>query len=180
MSRIGNRILKLPEGVELNVANKNFVTIKGPKGTLQQQLTEFIKIENNQGLITTKRDKDLKKFKQLHGTTNSLIKGMIDGVTKGFEKTLIIKGVGYKAVLKGDILNLNLGFSHEVNYNIPKNITIKVPKPLVIVISGINKQLVGQVAAEIRAIKKPEPYKGKGIRYKNEIIIIKEGKSAGK
>ncbi len=181
MSRIGNRELKLPENVEFSVSDKNLVTIKGPKGQLKKWMPELIIINNENGIITTKRNDDKKKSKQLHGTTNSLIKGMIVGVTEGFQKKLSIFGVGYKATMNDDKkLLLNLGYSHPIYFDIPNEIQISVPKPVEIIITGIDKQLVGETAAQIREFRKPEPYKGKGIRYVDEHVRRKEGKSAGK
>ncbi len=180
MSRIGNRKLSLPKNVEMSISIENLVIINGPKGTLKKWFPKPIKIENNDQIVTTTRLNNIKHNKQLHGTTNSLISGMIEGVTKGFTKTLQIIGVGYKANLKGNILTLSLGFSHPVTYTIPDTIEVEVPKPTEIIIKGIDKQLVGETAAQIRKFRKPEPYKGKGIRYLNEKVVRKEGKSAGK
>ncbi len=180
MSRIGNRVLTIPSGVEAKLLPNNELNIKGPKGTLIKKFHSNIEIviENNQ--LITKRKNELKRNKQLHGTTNSLIEGMITGVTKGYEKQLIIKGVGYKANFKNNVLNMSLGYSHPINYQIAEGIIVETPKPTIINVKGIDKQLVGQVAAEIRAFRKPEPYKGKGVMYKDEKIIRKEGKSSGK
>ena len=180
MSRIGNRKLTLPENVEIKITSENLVTIKGPKGKLEKYLPKEILILCKDRVVTTERKNDLKRLKQLHGTTNSLIQGMIIGVTKGFEKKLEIVGVGYKANLKDGNINLSLGFSHPITYKVPKTINITIPTPVEIIIQGIDKQLVGEVSAQIRAYKKPEPYKGKGIKYSDEYIIRKEGKSAGK
>ncbi|AUF83319.1 50S ribosomal protein L6 [Mesoplasma syrphidae] len=180
MSRIGNRILAIPAGVEITIADDNTVTIKGSKGTLVQKFAKVITINVEDGNVTTTRANEAKHTKQLHGTTNSLLQGMLTGVSEGFKKELQIIGVGYKAALNGNNLNLALGFSHPVNYTIPEGITVEVPKPTEVIISGIDKQLVGEVAANIRAYRKPEPYKGKGVRYKDEYIIRKEGKAAGK
>ncbi|AGM24795.1 50S ribosomal protein L6 [Spiroplasma chrysopicola] len=179
MSRIGNRELKIPAGVEVTIQN-NSVIVKGSKGQLEQTIPSVIKVENTDGVITTKRSNEIKHTKQLHGTINSLIQGMLEGVSKGFKKELEINGVGYKAALQGNKITLNLGYSHPIEYNIPQGITVTIPKPTQIVVEGISKQLVGEVAANIRSYRKPEPYKGKGIKYKNEYIIRKEGKSAGK
>ncbi|AHF57429.1 50S ribosomal protein L6 [Spiroplasma eriocheiris] len=179
MSRIGNRELKIPTGVEITVQPNN-VIVKGTKGQLEQKIPNVIKVEAKDGVVKTTRVNEVKHTKQLHGTINSLIQGMIQGVSVGFKKELEISGVGYKANLQGDKLMLNLGFSHPIEYHIPKGITLTVPKPTQITVEGISKQLVGEVAANIRNFKKPEPYKGKGIKYKNEHIIRKEGKSAGK
>ncbi|PPE04935.1 50S ribosomal protein L6 [Entomoplasma ellychniae] len=180
MSRIGNRVLAIPAGVEINIDEKNTVTIKGSKGTLIQTFSPLISIGVEGTELTTKRENELKHTKQLHGTTNSLLQGMLVGVHEGFKKILDINGVGYRAALNGAKLNLSLGYSHPVEYDIPEGITIEVPKVTQIIVTGIDKQKVGQVAAEIRAYRKPEPYKGKGIKYSDEIIIRKEGKAAGK
>ncbi|ATZ17018.1 50S ribosomal protein L6 [Williamsoniiplasma luminosum] len=180
MSRIGNRILTVPAGVELSISENNTVTIKGPKGQLTQQFSPLIKIEVQGTELKTTRANEVKHTKQLHGTTNSLLQGMLIGVSEGFKIELDIIGVGYKANLVGSTLNLALGYSHPIAFEIPKEITVEVPKPTAVIITGISKQLVGEVAAKIRAYRKPEPYKGKGIKYKDEHIIRKEGKAAGK
>ncbi|ATQ35298.1 50S ribosomal protein L6 [Mesoplasma entomophilum] len=180
MSRIGNRILTIPAGVEVSVASDNTVTVKGSKGTLTQKFAEVITIKVEGASLSTTRANEIKHTKQLHGTTNSLLQGMLIGVSEGFKKTLDINGVGYRAALAGSKLNLSLGYSHPVEYTIPQGIVVECPKPTQIIISGIDKQVVGQVAAEIRSYRRPEPYKGKGIKYSDEIIIRKEGKAAGK
>lgn len=181
MSRIGNRILSIPAGVEVTVAADNTVTVKGSKGTLVQKFSNVIEIEVKDGTISTKRVNEVKHTKQLHGTTNSLLSSMLIGVNEGFKKELEIVGVGYKAALiEGNKINLSLGYSHPVEYTIPEGITVEIPKPTQITITGIDKCLVGEVAANIRAYRKPEPYKGKGVKYKDEYIIRKEGKAAGK
>ncbi len=180
MSRIGNRILAIPAGVEVKIEPNNVVTIKGPKGELKQTFSPLIEIKVNEAEIATIRKNEQKHTKQLHGTTNSLIQGMLTGVSEGFVKQLEIVGVGYRAALAGNKVNLSLGFSHPVEYIIPDGITIEVPKPTEIKVAGIDKQLVGEVAANIRAYRRPEPYKGKGVKYKDEKIIRKEGKAAGK
>jgi large subunit ribosomal protein L6 len=180
MSRIGNRILTVPSGVEITIAANNEVTIKGSKGTLTQKFSPLITISVEDGQLKTVRANENKHTKQLHGTTNSLLQGMITGVHEGFKKELVIVGVGYRAALVGNKINLSLGYSHPVEYQVPQGITVTIAKPTEITIEGISKQLVGQVAADIRAYRKPEPYKGKGVKYKDEQIIRKEGKSAGK
>ncbi|ACU78812.1 50S ribosomal protein L6 [Mycoplasma mycoides] len=180
MSRIGNRLLQIPNGVEVKIAENNLITITGSKGTLSKQFSPLIKIEVEENKLITKRLNEQKHTKQLHGTTNSLLQGMLTGVSEGFKKELQITGVGYKAAVNGSKLNLSLGYSHPVEFEIPKGVEIQAVKPTELVITGIDKQLVGQVAANIRAYRKPEPYKGKGIKYKNETIIRKEGKAAGK
>lgn len=180
MSRIGNRLLQIPNGVEVKIAENNLVTITGFKGTLSKQFSPLIKIEVEENKLITKRLNEQKHTKQLHGTTNSLLQGMLTGVSEGFKKELQITGVGYKAAVNGSKLNLSLGYSHSVEFEIPDGVVIQAVKPTELAITGIDKQLVGQVAANIRAYRKPEPYKGKGIKYKNETIIRKEGKAAGK
>ncbi|AJK51721.1 50S ribosomal protein L6 [Mycoplasma capricolum subsp. capripneumoniae] len=180
MSRIGNRLLQIPNGVEVKIAENNLVTITGSKGTLSKQFSPLIKIEVEENKLITKRLNEQKHTKQLHGTTNSLLQGMLTGVSEGFKKELQITGVGYKAAVNGSKLNLSLGYSHSVEFEIPDGVVIQAVKPTELAITGIDKQLVGQVAANIRAYRKPEPYKGKGIKYKNETIIRKEGKAAGK
>lgn len=180
MSRIGNRVLMIPEGVEFSCNEKNLVIIKGAKGNLEMQMPNSIKIVSENNEIKVNRKNNQKHQKQLHGTVNSLIKSMIIGVTEGFEKTLLITGVGYRAALKDQNLVIELGYSHPIIYKIPENIKVECISQTEVKISGIDKQLVGQVAASIRAFRKPEPYKGKGIRYKDEHIIRKQGKSAGK
>lgn len=182
MSRIGNRILTLPEMVKINIAPNNVVTVSGPKGELSAQFSPLITIKHNETTksIQTLRANELKHTKQLHGTTNSLLANMIEGVAHGFSKSLDIVGVGYKANLNGNKLILNLGYSHPIELEIPSSIKVESPKPTQVIISGIDKQLVGAFAANIRAYRKPEPYKGKGIKYTNEHIIRKEGKAAGK
>ncbi|WP_374696348.1 50S ribosomal protein L6 [Spiroplasma endosymbiont of Polydrusus formosus] len=179
MSRIGNRKLKISSGVEVTIKQNN-VIVKGKKGQLEQAIPSVITVKTEEGFVTTTRVNDVKHSKQLHGTINSLIQGMLEGVSKGFKKELEINGVGYRAALAGDKLTLSLGYSHPIEYKIPVGITITLPKPTQIVVEGISKQLVGEVAAKIRNYRKPEPYKGKGVKYKNEHIICKEGKSAGK
>ena len=178
MSRIGNKTITIPAGCEVNVSDSNEVTVKGPKGTLSRQFNPNIGIKVEDGQVTCTRANENKQTKQLHGTTRALIHNMIVGTTEGFKKTLEIVGIGYRAALNGKTLNLNIGYSHEINYPIEDGITIEVPNATTIVVSGIDKQRVGEVAAHIRNFRKPEPYKGKGIRYQGEHIIHKEGKTA--
>ena len=180
MSRIGNRILTVPTGVEIKLLPDNSVTIRGKHGTLQKHFDQRITIKLADQKLTTTRPNDQKPIKMLHGTTNALLKNMIDGVVHGFLIELQIVGVGYRAQLKGQHLQLNLGYSHPVLYEPPTGVTINVPRPTVIEIRGADKQLVGEAAATIRQFHPPEVYKGKGIRYKNEAVIRKEGKAAGK
>lgn len=175
MSRIGNRMLTLPEGVTLTTAD-NIVTVKGPKGELSTKINDNIsvKVEGNNVIVERKSD-DYKKF---HGTANANIQNMIIGVTKGYEKKMEIVGVGYRFAVKGQELVVTAGYSHPVNVKIPSGITVENPSNTEITIKGIDKQLVGEFAANIRKIRKPEPYKGKGIRYVGEHIIRKVGKKA--
>ncbi|AXK51023.1 50S ribosomal protein L6 [Spiroplasma alleghenense] len=180
MSRIGNRVLSIPAGVEVRVEAGNNVTVKGSKGELKATFAPVIEIKVENNTVSTIRANEIKHTKQLHGTTNSLLQGMIEGVSQGFVKELQIVGVGYRAALAGNKINLSLGYSHPIEYEIPKGILVEIAKPTEIKISGIDKQLVGEVAANIRAYRRPEPYKGKGVKYKDEYIIRKEGKAAGK
>jgi len=177
MSRIGNRILEIPSGVTVSTEN-NIVTVKGPKGELSTEINENITVEiaENEVKLTRKND----NFKNFHGTANANIKNMIIGVTKGFEKKLESVGVGYRFQLKGSELVVTAGYSHPVIVKIPSGITLEVPSNTELIVKGIDKQLVGEFAANVRKIRKPEPYKGKGIRYADEHIRRKEGKKASK
>ena len=178
MSRIGKRPIAIPAGVECNVDGQT-VTIKGAKGTLTQTVDPIIAIELKDGVMTLTRPDDSNKSKALHGLYNSLITNMVKGVTEGYSKKLEINGVGYRAQLQGKDLNMNLGYSHPVVMTPPEGITIEVPNANTIIISGADKQQVGQFAAVVREKRLPEPYKGKGIKYDYEHIRRKEGK-AGK
>jgi len=175
MSRIGNRILNVPNGVTVTVDGNN-VEVKGPKGVLSTSVNPNItvKVENDE-VITTRSSDDYKSF---HGTANANIKNMIIGVTDGYEKKLEAVGVGYRFALKGNELVVTAGYSHPVNVEIPEGITLESPSNTELIIKGIDKQLIGEFAANVRKIRKPEPYKGKGIRYANEVIIRKVGKKA--
>ena len=178
MSRIGRMPITVPAGVE--VKNENIcLTVKGPKGEITRQFNNELTIEIEDGTITVKRPSDDKRHRSIHGLTRTLIANMVEGVTNGYSKTLEIEGVGYRATKSGKQVNLNLGFSHPVVLEETDAIKLDVPQPNRIIISGIDKQAVGQFAAEVRAKRPPEPYKGKGIRYAGEHIIRKEGK-AGK
>lgn len=179
MSRVGNRILTIPSGVTFE-NNENLVTIKGPKGELKKQFSSLISINIEDNKITTVRANDEKHTKQLHGTTNSLLSGMLKGVSEGFQKKLLIKGVGYKAVLMGSKVEIYAGYSHPYSLNIPQEIKLEVPKPTELIVSGIDKQKVGEFAAVLRKVRKPNVYSGKGIMYEDEIIRRKEGKAASK
>ncbi|MFH1837973.1 MAG: 50S ribosomal protein L6 [Candidatus Kuenenbacteria bacterium] len=177
MSRIGKQLINIPENVDVKIENQNII-IKGLKGELIQKIHPNVKIEQkNKELSVSVQKPNDKKQRALWGLFQRLISNMIAGVTNGFEKKLEINGLGYKAEVVGDKLILNVGFSHQVNFNIPKNINIKIEKNIIIV-SGFDKQLVGETAAQIRKIKKPEPYKGKGIKYIDEVIKRKAGKAA--
>ena len=178
MSRIGNKAITVPAGVELTIAEGNEVTVKGPKGSLTKTFSPLMEISVDENVITVKRPNEEKHTKQLHGTTRALLATMVEGVSTGFTKQLKVVGIGYRAALKGKTLNLIVGFSHEVNIEVPEGVTVEVPDNTTINVSGIDKQIVGQFAANVRAVKKPEPYKGKGIRYKDEHVRRKEGKTA--
>ena len=175
MSRIGNRVLEIPANVEVKVDN-NIVSVKGPKGELSTEINKNITVEvkENKVVITRKSD----EYKNFHGTTNANIKNMIIGVTEGFEKKLEAVGVGYRFAVKGNEIVVSAGYSHPVNVAIPEGIKVESPSNTELFIKGANKQLVGEFAANVRKIREPEPYKGKGIRYPNETIIRKVGKKA--
>lgn len=175
MSRIGNRILTIPAGVTVSVDGSN-VTVKGPKGELSTVIDNNINVEVEGTELKVTRKSD--NFKTAHGTVNANIRNMIIGVSTGFEKKLEAVGVGYRFALKGNELVVSAGYSHPVNVKIPTGITLESPSNTELVVKGIDKQAVGQFAAEVRSIRKPEPYKGKGIRYTDEHIIRKEGKKA--
>lgn len=177
MSRIGIKPITVPAGVEVNI-NGNIVTVKGPKGTIEKAFSKDMIITREGDEINVKRPTDEKTHRSLHGLTRTLISNMVVGVTTGFTKNLQIEGIGYRAVKQGKNLVMNLGFSHQVIVPEVDGITIDVPSQTKIVISGIDKQAVGQFAAEVREKRPPEPYKGKGIRYEGERIIRKEGKAA--
>ena len=177
MSRIGNRVLSLPSGVTLTV-DKNVVTVNGPKGTLSTEINEHITVEVKDNEVVITRDSD--EVKNFHGTANANIKNMIVGVSEGFEKKLEAVGVGYRFALKGNVLVVTAGYSHPIEVNIPEGIKLEVPSNTELFVRGIDKQLVGEFAANVRKIRKPEPYKGKGIRYADEHIRRKEGKKASK
>jgi len=180
MSRVGNKIISIPEGVTVEIASDNTVTVKGAKGTLVKQFSPVITLEQNDGVITVSRNSEQKMHKQLHGTTRALLANMIEGVHNGFKKELEIVGIGYRGQMKGNTLVLNIGYSHLVEIESEEGVTIETPSQTKIVVSGTDKERVGEIAARIRATRKPEPYKGKGIRYADERIIRKEGKTAGK
>lgn len=179
MSRIGNRILSIPEGVTLTV-NESIVTAKGPKGELSTDVTDYVTVNVDGNQVTLTRKNDEKKAKQMHGTANANIANLIEGVTKGFSKGLEIIGVGYRFQPKGDKLVINAGYSNPVELTVPNGLKIEAVSNTEITVSGIDKQAVGEFAAIIRKVRQPEPYKGKGIRYKDEHVRRKEGKKASK
>ncbi|NLY86631.1 MAG: 50S ribosomal protein L6 [Tissierellia bacterium] len=177
MSRIGLKPITIPSGVEVKINDNNLVEVKGPKGQLTQQLSPEMKITIEDGVLTVARPSDLKRHKSLHGLTRTLIQNMIVGVTEGYSKTLEIEGTGYRAAKQGKKLVLNLGYSHPIELEDPEGIEVEVPQPNRIIVKGIDKQKVGNYAANIRSFRKPEPYKGKGIRYAGEIVRRKVGKT---
>ena len=178
MSRIGRMPITVPAGVTVNVDENNFVTVKGPKGTLTQQVNPDIKLKQEGNILTLERPTDSKPHKAMHGLYRALVHNMVVGVTDGFSKTLEMVGTGYRAAAEnGKKLTINIGFSHPVILEAPEGITYETPNQTTIVIKGSNKQQVGNLAADIRAIRKPEPYLGKGIKYQNEHIRRKEGKT---
>jgi large subunit ribosomal protein L6 len=180
MSRIGNAPVTVPSGVEVTVSGDT-ITVKGPKGALSRAIPGGIAITQDDGELTFARPDDERKTRALHGLARSLVNNMVVGVTDGFKKELEIVGVGYRAEAQGpNALRLNLGFSHPVNVTAPDGITFEVPQPTQVVVAGIDKEVVGQVAANIRSIRKPEPYKGKGVRYVGERIVRKAGKAGKK
>ncbi|ODA68318.1 50S ribosomal protein L6 [Methyloligella halotolerans] len=175
MSRIGKRPVSIPSGVTATLDGQH-VAVKGPKGELSQHLVDDVLLKLEDGELTVSPRDESKRSQAMWGMSRTLIANLVTGVTEGFTKKLEITGVGYRAAVQGKALQLNLGFSHDVSYPIPDGIEIQCPKPTEIVVSGIDKQKVGQVAAEIRAYRPPEPYKGKGVRYEGEYILRKEGK----
>jgi len=180
MSRIGRMPIDLPAGVDVKIEEGNLVTVKGPKGTLTQKLSGAMAIEQEGNLLHVKRPNDLKENRSLHGLTRTLLHNMVVGVTEGFKKELDVNGVGYRVAKEGNKLVMNLGYSHQVIMEEPEGIEIEVPTPNKIIIRGIDKQTVGQFAAEVRGKRPPEPYKGKGIKYTTEVIRRKVGKTGGK
>lgn len=175
MSRIGKNPITVPAAVTVTVDGQN-VSVKGPKGTMTLALVDEVTVSMEDGGLTVAPRDETKRARSMWGTTRTNLANMVEGVEKGFAKNLEINGVGYRAQVQGKVLNLALGFSHDVNYEIPEGIEIKTPKQTEIEISGIDKQRVGQVAAEIRSYRPPEPYKGKGVKYAGEYIFRKEGK----
>jgi large subunit ribosomal protein L6 len=184
MSRIGKKPISLPDKVKLSISKDNLVTVEGPKGKLSQQIDTDIKVSVEDGTITVERPSEQKRHKALHGTYRALINNMVEGVSKGFEKKMELVGVGFKATASGQVLELSLGYSHSIYMMIPTELKVSAEtlkgKPPVITLQGIDKQLIGQVAAKIRSLRKVEPYKGKGIKFEGEIIRRKAGKTAAK
>ena len=180
MSRIGRTPIAIPAGVEVNVSDTNVVTVKGPKGMLETAINPSITVTVDAGTILLTRPSDLQKDKSLHGLSRTLVANMVTGVTQGFKKDLEVNGVGYRAAKDGNRLVMNLGYSHQVIVEETKEIKIDVPAPNKVVVSGIDKQAVGQFAADIRSKRPPEPYKGKGVKYASEVIRRKEGKTGAK
>ncbi len=179
MSRIGKRPIPVPAGVSVAIKG-NTVSVKGPKGELSRTLPGDISVVQEGAEILVKRPSDEEKHKALHGLSRTLVANMVEGVTTGFQKTLEISGVGYKAEIKPYGVLLSLGFSHTIEYKSPAGVTISAPNPTTVLVDGQSKELVGQVAAEIRSFRKPEPYKGKGVKYKGEVVRRKAGKAGGK
>lgn len=179
MSRIGKKPITIPNGVTVELVNTT-VIVKGPKGTLSHTFSPEIKIERIEDTIVMTRSSDAKEIRSLHGLTRALVQNFVTGVSEGFVKTLDIVGVGYRVELKGNGILISIGYSHPIFFIPPEGITLQVPTQTQIVVSGIDKQLVGSVSAKIRSFRQPEPYKGKGIKYSNEIIRRKAGKTAGK
>lgn len=179
MSRIGRMPIAVPAGVTVKV-DGNVVSVKGPKGELTRTVPQEMIVEVGEGVVKVSRPSEEKKHKSLHGLTRTLVANMVTGVTQGFSRSLEIAGVGYRATKSGTKLNLTLGFSHPVEVNPPTGLTIDVPAPNKIIVSGIDKEAVGALAAKIRSFREPEPYKGKGIKYEGEVIRRKVGKAGGK
>ena len=178
MSRIGRLPIPIPSGVDVDIAEDQVVTVKGPRGSLSTRVHPDMKVVRDDGSIRVERPSDEGPHRSLHGLTRTLIANMVEGVTKGYEKRLAIVGVGYRAAMKGNDLEIQVGYSHPVVVPAPEGIEFEVPTPTQIVVRGNDKQQVGEVAANIRKIRKPEPYKGKGIRYENEYVRKKAGKAA--
>lgn len=177
MSRIGIKPITLPAGVEVSVDEKNVVTVKGPKGELQEKISSLLTIEINDGVVTVSRDSDAAEKRAQHGLARTLINNMVVGVTEGYAKKLQLVGVGYKAEKKGNTLVMQLGYSHPIEMEDPAGIETEVPDATTVIVKGIDKALVGNYSANIRAWRRPEPYKGKGIKYEGEVIRRKEGKT---
>jgi large subunit ribosomal protein L6 len=175
MSRIGKNPVEVPSGVEVSIVN-DLLTAKGKNGTQTVRLHEAVEVRQEDGKVVVNPREGASAAHKMWGTMRSMINNAVIGASEGFSVRLIINGVGYRAAVQGNILNLQLGYSHDIRYPIPESITVKCERPTMIEVSGASKQQVGQVASEIRAFRKPEPYKGKGVRYENELIVRKEGK----
>jgi large subunit ribosomal protein L6 len=180
MSRIGRMPIAIPAGVTVTISDSNLVSVKGPKGELTRAIHKDMILEQEDNTLVVKRPSDEKQHRSLHGLTRTLLSNMVTGVTQGFTKTLEIVGVGYRAAKAGNKVALTLGFSHPLEVEAPEGMTLEVPAPNKIVISGINKEDVGALAAKIRKYREPEPYKGKGVRYEGEVVRRKVGKAGGK
>ena len=184
MSRIGKKPVAIPEGVTVAIGNDNVITVKGPKGELKQAIDRDIKVEVKDGQVEFVRPTDQIRHRALHGLYRSLVSNMVEGVTKGYKKSLELIGVGFKATNQGNLLDLSLGYSHNIIFEIPKELKVATAQEKgqnpTISLEGVDYQLIGQVAAKIRGLRKPEPYKGKGIRYSGEVVRKKAGKAAGK
>lgn len=179
MSRVGRKAIAIPSGVDINLDN-TLITVKGPKGTLSREIHSDMKVEVNGSELSVIRPSDHKTHRSLHGTTRSVINNMVSGVTEGFSKSLELVGVGYRAQLSGKKVVLNVGYSHPVEIEPEENIEFEVPANNKVIVKGIDKERVGAIAAKIRSVREPEPYKGKGIKYEGERIIRKEGKAGKK
>jgi len=176
MSRIGKNPVTITDGVNVTVSPENVITVKGPKGELKQAIDRDIKVEVKDGQVTFVRPTDQIRHRALHGLYRSLVSNMVKGVTEGYKKQLELVGVGYKAAAQGAVLNLELGYSHPINHKMPAGVTVQTPTPTEVILTGVDKQVIGQIAAQIRAYRAPEPYKGKGVRYADEVVAIKETK----
>jgi len=179
MSRIGKQPIEIPAGVKVSIDNQS-VSVTGPKGTLSRTLLDTVSLDLSDKCLTVARVDDSINARSAHGLSRTLVSNMIIGVTKGFERALEINGVGYRAEVKGDVLNLSLGYSHPINFQLPVGITVDVDKMTKLLVKGIDKELVGQTAAKIREFRSPEPYKGKGVKYADETILRKAGKTGKK
>ncbi|MFH0767193.1 MAG: 50S ribosomal protein L6 [Bacillota bacterium] len=178
MSRIGNKVIQVPAGVTVTVSPENYAVVKGPKGQLEFQFNERLGIKVEGATVTVTRPNDEIFSRKIHGTTRALLANMVTGVSVGFKKQLEIRGVGYRAALQGNVVNLSMGYSHPVDLEIPAGITVTIPKNTDVIIEGADKQAVGEFTAKIRSVRKPEPYLGKGIRYVDEYVPRKAGKTA--
>lgn len=178
MSRIGNKVIQVPAGVTVTISPENYAVVKGPKGQLEFQFNQMLDIKHEGQSIKIVRPNDEIFTRKIHGTTRALLANMVSGVSTGFKKQLEIRGVGYRAALQGNVVNLSMGYSHPVNLEIPAGLTVTIPKNTDIIIEGADKQVVGEFAAKIRSVRKPEPYLGKGIRYVDEYVPRKAGKTA--